>query len=143
MVEVKKGKLLIDPEEVDKAFNQCFYTEKEITSFVDGKLPEDAVIVEGIVNKFAFHPRRLEAQRGKVAGWLKLLPNKFKKNGGGGCSFLQACVQEDGRQWTGLHLRMEQLFCLGMGLDLVQCQIPRKMWPMFPGGMPYYVIDIE
>jgi len=77
------------------------YTDEEVQGFAEGKPPADTVIVEGIQGKFGFHPKRLEEQRGKVIGWLKLLPYQFRKNGGGGWSFLNACVQENGVQWTG------------------------------------------
>jgi hypothetical protein len=137
------GKELIDPWEVDKAFEACFYTDEEVKTFAEGKPAADTIIVEGIQGKFGFHPERLETQRGKVIEWLKLLPHQFRRNGGEGWSFLNACVQENGVQWTGLHRTVEELFCLAMGLGLAECQLPREMWSMFPGGMPYYVINIE
>ena len=135
------NELIIDPQEVEKVFSDCLYKKEEMEGVDD--VPKDAVIVEGIVSKFGFHPGRLEEKRKKVIEWLKALPHQFRKNDGGGWSFLNACEQENGVQWTGLHQRMEQLFCLGMGLGLVECQLPRKMWVVLPGRMPYYVIDVE
>jgi len=41
-----------------------------------------------------------------------------------------------------MHQIVEELFCLAMGLGLAECQLPREMWSMFPGGMPYYVINV-
>jgi hypothetical protein len=133
--------LMINPEEVKKVFLSCLYKPEEIGN--TKKIPKDAVIVEGIRGKYAFHPKRLEEQRSKVTEWLKALPHQFRKNGGGGWSFLNACMQENGVQWTGLHERMEQLFCMAIGLGLAKCQMPREMWFVFPGGMPYYVIFVE
>ena len=107
---------------------------------------ETALLIErkkGIRNKLRFRPGRLEEKRAKVTEWLKALPLQFRKNSGGGWSFLNACNQENGVQWTGFHQRMDQLFCLGMGLGLVECQMPREMWKILPGGMPYYVINVE
>ena len=98
------------------------------------------MIVEGITSTFGLHSDRLEQTRPKVMEWLAALPDEFKKTGGGGWSFLNACNQANGVQWTGFHQRMEQLFCLGLGLKLVECQTPKEMWSMLPGGMPYYVI---
>ena len=37
---------------------------------------------------------------------------------------------------------MEQLFVLGMGLGLVKYGLPRSMWNVLPGGMPYISIDL-
>lgn len=131
---------MIDCSELDEAFRKCLYEDHEI---VEGKIPTDAVIVEGVINKFGFHPQRLEATRDKVIGWLKQLPLQFREDGpigGGGWSFLQACMTADGNQW-GEHMNMEQLFCLGMGLKLVKCGLPRDVWKTLPGGMPYYSIS--
>lgn len=129
----------IDPEGVQAAFLDCLFTPEE----VDGAaaVPIGAVVVEGILGKFGFHPGRLEGHRPLIFGWLCALPVQFQKSGGGGWSFLQACMDRDGEQWTGFHQRMDQLFCLGMGLNLVVCQLPREMWSVLPGGMPYYMVD--
>lgn len=143
MIEMneEKDKLLIDPQEVEAAFLDCLYKKEELKG-IDGT-PKDTVVVEGITGKFGFHPDRLEEKRTKVTEWLKALPHQFRKNSGGGWSFLNACNQENGVQWTGLHQRMEQLFSLGLGLGLVESQMSREMWKALPGGMPYYVVNIE
>ena len=133
--------LVINAKEVGEVFLACLYKPEEIGGSKEP--PKGAVIVEGIRGKHGFHPKRLEEQRSKVTEWLKALPHQFRKNGGGGWSFLNACMQENGVQWTGLHERMEQLFCLAIGLGLAKCQMPRQMWSAFPGGMPYYVIFVE
>ncbi|MCK5009904.1 MAG: hypothetical protein KAS98_05420 [Deltaproteobacteria bacterium] len=139
---MEENELIIDPQEVEEVLRSCLYKEKEIEGA--DNVPADAVIVEGINSKFGFHPGRLEKQRTKVTEWLKALPHQFRKGvGGDGWSFLNACKQENGVQWAGLHENMEQLFCLGMGLRLVECQTPREMWSSLPGGMPYYVINVE
>ena len=72
----------------------------------------------------------------------KNLPHQFRKSAGGGWSFLNACNQEDGEQWTGLHQRMDQLFAMAIGLGLAKWCLPRAMWDVFPGGMPYVVVEI-
>lgn len=135
--------LVIDPQAVEEAFLKCLYEPEEIKDFKEGEVPEGVVLVEGIQGKFGFHPGRLEEQRSKVNEWLRALPHQFRRNVGGGWSFLEACNQENGIQWTGLHQRMEQLFSLGLGLKLVELQMPREMWRILPGGMPYYVINVE
>ncbi len=72
---------------------------------------------------------------------LDELPDSFKKSGGGGMSFQNACVDKQGNQWTDFHQRMEQLFQLGIGIGKVELLMPREMWAMLPGGMPYYAIN--
>lgn len=107
--------------------------------FQDGESTDNAVRVEGIVHSFGYHPERLESHREEIRAMLKELPEQFQETGGGGWSFLQLCVDKNGRQW-GEHLYMEALICLAMGLGMAKCQMPREIWPVLPGGMPYYVV---
>lgn len=131
--------LIIDSEQLETVFGDCLFKDEEIT---EGKIPEGAILVEGITRKFGFHPTRLAEKRQVVVKWLNALPHQFHKDGGGGWSFLNACNQENGVQWTGFHRSMEQLFCLGIGLGFVKCQLPREVWVTLPGGVPYYVVDL-
>ena len=135
------AELIIDPEAVNKAFIETLYTDSELEGI--DIIPEGCVIVEGIVNRYGFHPGRLEEKRDEVRRWLQALPDTFHKNRGGGWSFLNACDQANGVQWTGLHQRMEQLLCLGIGLGFVKSQLPREIWELLPGRMPYYVIELD
>ena len=135
--------LIIDPEQVGMAFRECLYKPEELEDLETGKAPAGTVIVEGILGPFGFHPERLESQRSKVVEWLKALPHEFRKSGGGGWSFLNACNQANGVQWTGFHQRMNELFSLAIGLKLAEFQLPREMWSALPGGMPYIVIFVD
>ncbi len=138
----------IDPQMVDAAFRGCLYTEDELRTLPKNEkgVPKGTVLVEGVAHSFGLHPQRLEATREQVTEWLKLLPHQFRTKacgGGDGWSFLNACVQEDGNQWTGEHRGVEQLFCLGMGLGLAKLIAPRETWSIMPGGMPYYSISVK
>ncbi len=139
---MQKEVLFIESKQVEEALYDSLYREDELKGG-DGVTPEGAIVVEGVVSRFAFQPSRLEAKRAKVTAWLQALPVQFHKNGGEGWSFLNACNQENGVQWTGLHLHMEQLFCLGIGLGLVECLLPREMWDALPGGVPYYAVNLD
>ena len=123
---------MIDAKCVETIFIDCLFKEEEDTS--------KYIKAEGIVTNVGFHPERLEQYRAEVADILNQLPDEFKTSGGGGWSFLNACNDKDGNQWTGLHQRMEQLFLLGIGLGVVKSVLPREFWKDLPGGMPYYVI---
>ena len=119
-------------ENVETVFMDCL--------FKDGENSVDAVIVEGIANKLGFHPERVKAHSTAIHSMLQQLPEQFQEKGGGGWSFLNACQDKNGNQWTDLHQRMEQLFCLGLAIGKVKRQLPREMWSALPGGMPYYVV---
>lgn len=124
---------LLTPTRVNEIFMDCL--------FRDGESTDDAVVVEGIVSKFGFNPVRLESHREDVRALLSQLPKEFHiESAGGGWSFLNACTRSDGELWTGEHAKMEQLFALGVALDLVSCLLPREMWSALPGGMPYYAV---
>jgi hypothetical protein len=128
----------IDAKEVETVLLDCLFKPEEL---VGGKPPSDAVLVEGITSKFGFHPGRLESHKGRIKAWLAALPPQFRKNSGGGWSFLNACMDADDNQW-GEHRDVENLFSLGIGCGLAECQIPREMWRLFPGGMPYYAVNV-
>lgn len=129
----------IDPQAVETVFRDCLFKDEEVP---DRKPPADAVIVEGVLLKVGFNSQRLESHREEVRAWLALLPMEFHKNGGGGWSFLNACNQSDGTQWTDFHQRMDQLFMLGIGLGLATYLIPREMWDVLPGGVPYVQVEV-
>jgi len=125
--------MVLNPERVNAIFTDCLFGDGEDTS--------KYVKAEGITSNVGFHPGRLEGHKAEIEAMLDELPDEFKKSGGGGWSFLNACNDKHGNQWTDLHLRMEQLFQLGIGIGKVQCQMSREMWSILPGGMPYYVVD--
>lgn len=104
------------------------------------EIEKRAVIVEGIMCKFGFDPERLKAKEADITSMLEQLPKQFRKEVGGGYSFLAACDREDGIQWTGLHKTMDELFAMGMAIGKVSLCLPRNMWHALPGGMPYYCI---
>jgi len=124
---------ILSSERVEAIFNDCLFKDGEDTS--------NYVKAEGIAHNVGFHPERLQSHKAEIEAMLDELPDQFKKSGGGGWSFLNACLDKHGEQWTDLHLRMEQLFQLGIAIGKVECQLPREMWMVFPGGMPYYVIN--
>lgn len=122
-----------DASKLEKIMGDCLFADNEDTN--------SAILVEGIVNNFGFHPERLESHRAEVEKMLSELPIEFFPETGGGMSFLAACNDKYGRQW-GEHRSMEALFALGIALGKVDLLIPKEMWSVFPGGMPYYVVRL-
>jgi hypothetical protein len=109
--------------------------------FADGEDTSQHVEVNGVMARVGFHPERLKGHEPEIVEMLEELPENFRIENGGGWSFLQACQDRHGNQWTGFHQAMDQLFMLGMGIGKVKMLVPRAMWPMLPGGMPYFGID--
>lgn len=133
---------LIDSERVEDILRDCLYHDFAIA---DGEVPATAVIAEGILNPFGFYKPRLESHRAEVTTMLQSLPLPFRPasvGGGGGWSFLNACQDANDVQWTGLHLVMDHLFVLGIALGIAEWALPRDMWKVFPGGMPYVVVKV-
>lgn len=131
---------MIEATRVEEIFLDSLHTDEEVEKFGKEELTGSATIVEAIMNTFAFHTERLQSHKEEVKEMLAELPDQFQQKEGGGWSFLNFCVTKDGKQWTGLHLRMEQLLAVSIGLGLMKIQMPRELWRAFPGGMPYIVV---
>lgn len=116
---------------------------KSVLMYVLFKKDEDAtnaVIAEGCMGRMGFHPGRLEEKSSDISAMLDELPSDFHQSGGGGHTFLNACMNKDGDQWTGMHQAVDELLMLGLAIGRVRYVMPRELWSMFPGGMPYFVI---
>lgn len=123
------------PQTVSNIFFECLFKEDEDNSI--------AIESYGVTIDVGFHPERIERHKEKIVNLLNELPLEFCEATGGGFSFLAACNDKNGEQWTGFHAVMEQLFLLGMAAKRVKCLLPRDMWYMLPGSMPYYVVTAK
>lgn len=117
---------------VDEIFGKCLHE--------GGENPETQLKIRGVLHSADFDKRKLDEYRTEITELLLELPDDFMQSGGGGMSFLNACSDRHGRQWTDLHLTMEKLFMLGMAIEKVRLLSPREMWSALPSGMPYYVV---
>ena len=120
-------------ENVERVFRECLSNEKE---------GDNVRLVEAVrANvKMAMRRDKLKFYQEEIQGMLLQLPRKFRETDGGGWSFLNLCTREDGTQWTGSHATMEQLVCLGVGAGKMKYLLPRSMWNILPGGMPYLAV---
>lgn len=128
---------MISAQRVEEIVKECLYSNDEV---VDGKPIVEPVVGKGILRDFGFHPVRLESHREEVRAMLMELSDQFKKSGGGGWSFLNACITKNDEQW-GQHEDMERLFALGIGLGLAKFALPKDMRSVLPGGMPYITVE--
>lgn len=115
-------------ELTQNAFMDCLFKEGEDTN--------NHVEVEGIINMYGLHPQRLEEKRELVMALLAELPKEFKE----GWTFLKLCITKSGEQWTDMHRICEQLVVMSIGLGLMEYCLPREMWSLLPGGVPYIII---
>jgi hypothetical protein len=127
------------PDNVEKTFRDCLFKDGEIENG-SPKEPGKLVKCEVIMNNYGLNKDRVELHRQEIIEMLSQLPDQFQEKGGGGWSFLNMCNRKDGEQWTGLHSVMEELVALGMAIERVKFQMPREMWGVLPGGMPYLVV---
>ena len=120
-------------ENVERVFRECLSDEKE---------GDNVCLVEAVrANaKMAMRRDKLKFYQEEIQGMLMQLPRKFRETDGGGWSFLNLCTREDGTQWTGSHATMEQLVCLGIGCGKMKYLLPKSMWKILPGGMPYLAV---
>ncbi len=121
----------LSEEQVNKVFMECLFRNEDVKYVLE---------VEGIDTDVKFHIERLENHKAEIMALLDELPEQFHVRGGGGWSFLSACDDKHGNQWTGIHQTMEQLFQLGIGIGKVKYLMPREIWHVLPHGMPYYII---
>jgi hypothetical protein len=120
-------------EAVDGLMAKCLFTDDEPM--------ENAIEVEGVVNCYAFHPTRVAENADGIGALLAELSDEFQATGGGGWTFLNACQDRAGRQWTGLHQQMERLFALGIAAGKARWLLPREMWDALPGNVPYVSVN--
>lgn len=129
---------ILTPQKVNDTFMFCLFKDDE---------PKTTYLpAPGITTNIGFHPGRIAEKRADIVAMLDELPVQFKEEsagGGGGWSFLQACEDKHGNQWTGMHRTMEQLFQLGIAAGVASYLMPREMWAMLPGGMPYIVVHAQ
>lgn len=119
-------------DNVNKIFMKCLFSENEdTTNYIEAK---------GVKTHVCFNPTRLEENKLNIINMLDDLPNEFKTSGGGGMTFLNACVDKHNNQWGG-HSSIDQLICLGLGIGKVQYLMEREFWPHLPGGVPYFVYN--
>lgn len=124
---------------IEEVLKDCLYRDEELPN---GEMPADAIIVQGILSRFAFHPGRIAAHKGDIAAFCNELPDQFQKLKGGGWSFLNLCRTKDGVQW-GEHRNCEQLVVLAIGSGQGGYPMPRNTWSMLPGAVPYVYFDTQ
>lgn len=125
--------LKLTSENVEAIFKDCLAESDE-------KIRQ---IISGVRIKAGFNRDKVTANRDNILSMLSCLPKEFHAFKGGGWTFLNLCVDADGRQWTDFHQMCDMLVCLGIAIGAVKFLLAREFWQCFPGGMPYVVVDIQ
>lgn len=120
-------------EEVTRIFKECLIVSSNIK-------PEDSIVASGIIHRAYFSQCTIEKNKTAIRELLDELPDSFKKDGGGGMSFLNMCVDRHGNYWTSLHATMEKLVMLGQAIGAIEYNLPAQFWPLLPGGVPYILV---
>lgn len=126
----------LTPKRVEEIFEACLYGE----DFATDGFTHQLMTIKGVILSANFDYFLLAMHSLEIENMLRELPDEFKEFSGGGWSFLEACNDKHGNQWTSLHRVIDKLFMLGMGIDKVEYLLPREQWSVLPGGMPYLVI---
>lgn len=122
----------LTPSNVEKTFNECLFKEGESAS--------DYIEAHSIMMRVGFHPERIKEKQKDIEGMLCQLHGNFMQSNGGGWTFLNACLNKDGEQWTGEHLTIDCLLALGIAIKKVEFQLARELWQSLPGGMPFFFV---
>lgn len=113
---------------------KTLYQPEEVKDVV----PEGAILVDGVVHCFGFHPQRIKDVKPEIDVLLSELPDNFFRDKGGGWSFLNACEDRHGNHW-GEHPAIEALVCLGIAAGSADWMM-KEFSEILPGGMPYFKI---
>ena len=121
-------------QKVEETFRQCLYYENENNE----ENKTHMIKVYGIIGRFGLDPIKIENYKPEIQAFINELPDEF----GDGWSFLNMCMDRNGEQW-GEHTHCEMLMVLGVAAGLLEYCLPRRLWPILPGGMPYIQIKKE
>lgn len=129
--------LELTAKNVEKVFFDCMFKDSEVKN---NTAPINAITVDGIMAKFAFHPERTRGHKEEIQGFLNQLKDEFTEEHGGGATFIHMPFTKDDRQW-GEQRNAEQLLVIAIAVGLAEYLMPRAMWKALPGGMPYIKIE--
>lgn len=126
----------LSADNVAMVFAKCLASKKDMGN------QENMIMITGVLPNMhiGFNKKALQEHDDDITSLLDHLPSEFKKSGGGGWSFVNACVDKDGNQW-GEQSTVNQLLMLGLATGKARYTLPREMWSMLPGGVPYFVVD--
>lgn len=133
--EISMDKHVLSSQKVDYVYQQCMYR---------GEIGCPTTDILGVKMKSTFRLDKLWKYRQNIILMLDELPAPFHVGSGDGWTFLNMCVDKNGRQWCDSHLVCDMLVCLGIAIGAVEFTLPdREAWPALAGGMPYITVNTK
>ena len=122
---------MITASKISQALRESLFSDEEAANkdFVE----QHVVKVEGIIRNYGFHKEKLETHRDVIVEAVKQLDPNFINNG---YTFLNLPFDKDGNQW-GEQTNAEELYVMAAGLGIAEFCLPRDMWAILPGAVPY------
>jgi len=122
-------------------FKKCLFSKDELTK--EG-LPDSPMIkVEAVSEIYGFRKESVDSVKDDIIELLMQLNEIFFKDIGGGDSFLNAVKNDRGLNWTKSQTDVELLLALGLAIGAITYSLPRNMWYILPGGLPYFTINLD
>lgn len=109
------------------------------SSLADSAEGDGVLIVKGTINNYAFNKQVLAHFRDDVVKMLDQLDDSFMDDAGGGMSLMNMVATKNGEHW-GEQPTADALFAMANGLGLAHFSLPREMWHILPGSMPYVTV---
>jgi hypothetical protein len=113
---------------VNKIFRQCAYP-------IGKRVPNNAIIVEGVSGEQAFNPQKIAAWRKNILDMLAELPAE--------AHFACLNTNTHNEVWSVNPMWVDMLLMLGMAVGAVSASPDRGAWSLCPDGMPYVSINLE
>lgn len=127
---------ILNAQAVNELFVECM-----VDPAPEGQ-PQKGVLVDIVIGKVWLDTTGHED---KIKAMLNELPLTFMDpdiGGGGGHSFLAACMDRNEHHW-GEHRNIAELMGLGLASGYVSFCLPKQYWSALPGGMPYFAVHQE
>lgn len=140
---ILKDSLLSEDEIAQLGLDELSETDAEFDpDDLDGFSADELLAARGIVNTYVFNPVRLTSHKTDIVDFLDQLEPSFHANSGGGMSLMNMVATKDGDLW-GEQYHADLLACMAIALSLGKWVLPREMWGMLPGSMPYFVVHAK
>lgn len=123
--------MLISAERIHEIFHDCLFREGE---------PHEVFLpARGLTMNVGLHPQRTESYADEIHSILLNLPDEFQEKSGGGYTFMNMVLDKDGNHCME-QMTAQELLMLGLATGWACTPMPRELWAVLPGGVPYIMV---